>query len=86
MLYEQFREKQLKEILDNAPSNTIIVTGAGISTPSGIPDFKTLNAKNILSRTYADRHRQDYYNFVETYLHNTNIKPNWIHKMLAQYS
>lgn len=82
----QHTMQYLKEILDNAPENTIIVTGAGVSTPSGIPDFKTLNAQRILSRYYAEGHRDEYYNFVETQLKNPNIEKNWVHLLLEQYT
>lgn len=74
----------LKHILDQAPTKTVIVTGAGVSTPSGIPDFKTLDASHILSRDYANKHKERYYDFVETYLKG-DVKPNHVHKLLAEY-
>ena len=71
--------------------NIVVITGAGISTLSGIPDFrgvkglykKNINAEEILSKKYFEKYPQQFYEF---YLDNMichNIKPNIIHDCLT---
>ena len=64
--------------------NLVFVTGAGLSTPSGIKDFKTLDASRILSRYYASGHRTTFHKWVEENLKNDTIQPNDYHLLLEE--
>ncbi len=85
--------EKLKEIIDTS-SNIVFFGGAGVSTESKIPDFRsdtglykqkkyTYNAETMLSRTFFDYHKKEFYDF---YLHEMiypNALPNLAHKALA---
>ena len=62
--------------------NLVFVTGAGLSTPSGIKDFKTLDASRILSRYYVEGHRDKFHKWVDENLKDDTIQPNEYHLLL----
>lgn len=64
--------------------NLVFVTGAGLSTPSGIKDFKTLDASRILSRYYAEGHRDKFHKWVDENLKDDTIQPNEYHLLLEE--
>ena len=71
--------------------NVVVFTGAGMSTASGIKDFRgknglykeNINAEEILSKPYFDANPEEFYNF---YRHNLlldeSIKPNLAHELI----
>lgn len=84
----------LDEKLLNAfySKNVVIITGAGISTLSGIPDFrgknglynKNINAEEILSRPYFEQYPEAFYEFYKNNMAFFNIEPNIIHNTLTK--
>ena len=70
--------------------NIVFFTGAGISTESGIPDFrssngiyskkfKNLNPINIVSHNFLFNNPELFYEFYFKYLVFQNVKPNYGH-------
>ncbi len=72
--------------------NVVVITGAGISTLSGIPDFrgknglynKNINAEEILSRHYFEKYPKEFYEFYKNNMAFFNIDPNIIHNTLTE--
>ena len=68
--------------------------GAGVSTESGIPDFRSVDGlynqkyayppEEILSRTFFDRRPEEFYRFYRDKMLCLDAKPNAAHKKLAQ--
>ena len=87
--------KRLQELIDTS-SNIVFFGGAGVSTESGIKDFRSkdglynLHSKygtsyeEMLSHTYFFRHTDTFYEFYRDFMINTNAKPNDAHKFLAK--
>ena len=84
----------LKEIINE--SNSIVVfTGAGISTPSGIPDFRSADGiynqkakvnyrpEEIISHSFFMEHPDMFYEFYKEKMCYPNAKPNAAHKYFA---
>jgi NAD-dependent deacetylase len=69
--------------------------GAGVSTESGIPDFRSRGGlynqewkfppEMILSRDFFERDTAEFYRFYRTKLLIDGIKPNKAHKALARF-
>ena len=78
----------------NAAHRIVFFGGAGVSTESGIPDFRSQDGlyhqqydvppETILSRTYFDRHPADFYRFYRNKMICLTAKPNAAHKKLAE--
>lgn len=79
----------LDSIIDNH-KNIALLTGAGISTGSGIKDFRSNtglytsdynghDAKDILSRRFFDKHRDIFWDYTNTHLNYDTFKPNKMH-------
>lgn len=70
----------------------VVFTGAGLSTASGIKDFRginglykeNINAETILSHNFFVKHPKEFYKFFRANLLNTNIKPNIAHELIAE--
>ena len=86
--------KKLQELIDGA-KNIVFFGGAGVSTESGIKDFRSkdglynLHSKygtsyeEMLSHTYFFRKTDVFYEFYREFMINTSAKPNAAHKFLA---
>lgn len=85
----------LQNIIDNS-SSIVVFTGAGISVPSGIPDFRSasgiynqktkINAspEEIISHSFFLEHTEDFYSFYKEKMIYPNAKPNEAHKYFAR--
>ena len=78
-----------------AESNRIVFFGgAGVSTESGIPDFRSVDGlyhqkfdyppETILSHSFFFSHPEEFYKFFREKLLVTDIEPNRAHKALAK--
>ena len=87
------RTEDLRGILHNA--NTIVFFGgAGVSTESGIPDFRSVDGlynekypwppETILSHSFFMRHTDEFYRFYKDKMIYRNAKPNKAHMALAR--
>ena len=84
---------QLREMIAES-DNIVFFGGAGVSTESGIPDFRSVDGlynqkwkyppETILSRSFFDRDPAEYYRFHREKLVIDGVKPNRAHLRLAQ--
>ncbi len=82
---------KLKEIIDNS-NNIVVMTGAGVSTLSGIPDFRSkdglynmkykYNPEEILSHHFFMNKTLEFYNFYKDKMNSLDKKPNILHEYL----
>lgn len=87
--------EQLTQIL-NKSNNIVFFGGAGMSTESGIPDFRsatglfneklniTLTPEQLVSHTYFSRYPEHFFNFYKAKLIYPEAKPNLGHLALAK--
>lgn len=87
--------EKLKEIIDNS-SNVVFFGGAGVSTESNIPDFRSeaglYKTKNnysyppevMLSHSFFVEHPEDFFEFYRTKMIYKDAKPNAAHDALAE--
>lgn len=85
--------EKLKAMVEES-DNIVFFGGAGVSTESGIPDFRSVDGlynqkwkyppETILSRTFFDRNPEEYYRFHREKLVIDGVKPNRAHLRLAQ--
>ncbi len=83
----------LQEITDNS-SNIVFFGGAGVSTESGIPDFRSVDGlyhqkydyppEEILSYTFFKKHTDYFYKFYRDKMLCLNAEPNAAHLKLAE--
>lgn len=84
---------RLKEIIQES-SNVVFFGGAGVSTESGIPDFRSVDGlynqkyeyppEQIISHTYYRQHPDKFFEFYKDKMIMTEAKPNAAHIRLAQ--
>ena len=84
----------LKKWIDNS-DNIVFFGGAGVSTESGIPDFRSVDGlynqqydyppETILSHTFFRRNAEEFYRFYRAKMLALDAKPNAAHKQLAQW-
>lgn len=84
---------QLKKWVEES-NNIVFFGGAGVSTESGIPDFRSVDGlynqqwsyppETILSHTFFVRNSEEYYRFHREKLVVDGAKPNAAHLKLAQ--
>lgn len=85
--------KLLQDMIDNS-NNIVFFGGAGVSTESGIKDFRSVDGlynekydyppEVILSRSFFDKHTKEFYKFYKEKLNCLNIDPNVTHKYLEK--
>ena len=81
---------QIQQLFDNA-KRIVFLTGAGVSTASGIPDFRSANglytqdknAEYYLSHRYFSSDPEGFYEFCKKNLYFPDAKPNVIHRKQA---
>lgn len=84
---------QLKKIIEE--SNYIVFFGgAGVSTESGVPDFRSQDGlynqnykyppETILSHSFYMRNPEEFYRFYKDKMLIKNVEPNYAHKGLAK--
>lgn len=88
------KTKQLKEMLANS-TNVVFFGGAGVSTESGIPDFRSVDGlynqeydyppETILSHTFFMKDPKEFYRFYQNKMLCLDAKPNAAHRKLAQW-
>jgi NAD-dependent deacetylase len=72
--------------------NIVVFTGAGMSTASGIKDFRgenglykeNINAETILSHSYFMNNPKEFYKFFREKLINENANPNEAHRLITE--
>ena len=84
---------KLKAWIDGS-DNIVFFGGAGVSTESGIPDFRSVDGlynqkwkyppETILSHTFFERYPEEYYRFHREKLVIDGVKPNRCHLRLAE--
>ncbi|MBP5354590.1 MAG: NAD-dependent protein deacylase [Lachnospiraceae bacterium] len=89
------QRQKLAEILRDS-DNIVFFGGAGVSTASNIPDFRsanglfhqklhrTLSPEEMVSRTFYERFPEDFFDFYKQYLVYPEAKPNDCHIALAK--
>lgn len=87
--------KELQDLINNA-KKIVFFGGAGVSTESGIPDFRSekglykLKSKygvpyeTILSHDYYENNTLTFFKFYREFMINTTAQPNHAHKYLAK--
>lgn len=83
----------LQEIMD-AAKRVVFFGGAGVSTESGIPDFRSTDGlynqtyayppETILSRSFFEMHPKEFYRFYRDKMLCLDAKPNKAHRKLAE--
>lgn len=84
--------KHLFNLIDKS-QNIVFFGGAGVSTASGIPDFRSTdglyhqkyqyNPETILSNTFFNRKTKEFYEFYFDKMIYLDVEPNYCHKALA---
>lgn len=88
-------DERLKKIID-ASSNIVFFGGAGVSTESGIPDFRSETGlyhaqkvyghspETMLSHTFYRQNPELFFRYYKENLIHTSAEPNDAHKALAK--
>ena len=85
--------KKFKELIEKS-KNIVFFGGAGVSTSSGIKDFRGRNGlskekreipiETLLSHTYYQNHPKEFYQFYREEMNFLNYEPNVIHFFLKK--
>ena len=85
---------KLKELVDGS-DNIVFFGGAGVSTESGIPDFRSTGGlyhqqwkyppETILSHTFYESNPEEFFRFYRAKLLAPNARPNAAHRKLAEW-
>lgn len=84
----------LQELIDNS-NNIVVFSGAGISVPSGIPDFRSANGlysekygnlkpEEIISHSFFIKNPEDFFKFYFSKMVYNDAKPNIAHEYFAK--
>lgn len=95
MLHEESKEKleRLKEIVAES-DNIVFFGGAGVSTESGIPDFRSVDGlynqkykyppEVMVSHSFYQSHTEEFFEFYKNKMIALEAKPNAAHLKLAE--
>ena len=85
--------KKLKDMIEES-ENIVFFGGAGVSTESGIPDFRSVDGlysqkykyppETILSHTFYEHYSDEFFKFYRDKLLHLDAKPNAAHLKLAE--
>lgn len=85
--------KELKDIIKKS-DNIVFFGGAGVSTESGIPDFRSKDGlynqkykfppEKILSHTFFMTNTEEFYKFYKEKMNSLKYEPNITHKKLTE--
>jgi NAD-dependent deacetylase len=90
-------QEKIKTLNDwiQGSDNIVFFGGAGVSTESGIPDFRSQDGlyhqqydyppETILSHTFYVRHKEEFFRFYRAKMLCLDAEPNMAHKKLAQW-
>ena len=86
--------RKMKELIDQT-DNIVFFGGAGVSTESGIPDFRSVDGlyhqkydyppETILSHTFYRERPEEFFRFYRDKMLYLDAQPNAAHKKLAQW-
>lgn len=89
----QIKVEQLKQIVADS-NNIVFFGGAGVSTESGIPDFRSVDGlynqkykyppEVMVSHSFFRQHTEEFFEFYKNKMIALDAKPNAAHKKLAQ--
>ena len=82
---------KLQQAINNA-NNIVFFTGAGLSTASGIPDFRSATglyknvyrAEEMLSHTFFEHKTDEFFEFYKEKMLYPDAKPNYAHEFMAK--
>ena len=84
---------KLQQLIDDS-NNIVFFGGAGVSTESGIPDFRSVDGlynqkyeyppETILSHTFFKQRSEEFYKFYRDKMLYLTAKPNAVHLKLAE--
>lgn len=84
--------QEFQKIIDEA-RHMVFFTGAGVSTDSGIPDFRSkdglynqkysLPPEEIISHHYFEENPEEFFRFYKDKMLHLDAKPNQVHKFIA---
>ena len=89
-------EEKIQTFLEmlNKSNNIVFFGGAGVSTESGIPDFRSKDGlynqqyeyppETILSHTFFMNQTEEFYRFYKNKMNSLKYEPNITHKKLAE--
>ena len=91
-MYEKETE-QLQKMIDES-QNIVFFGGAGVSTESGIPDFRSADGiyhqsykyspEQVVSHSFFIQHTEAFYEFYKEKMMMLDAKPNAAHRKLAE--
>ena len=86
--------EQLREMINNS-NNIVFFGGAGVSTESGIPDFRSVDGlyhqkydyppETILSHTFYRQKPEEFFRFYKDKMLCLTAEPNAAHRKLAEW-
>ncbi len=84
---------KLQQMIDES-ERIVFFGGAGVSTESGIPDFRSADGiymmdykyppEEIISRSFFEAHTPEFYEFYKQYFYYPDARPNPAHLKLAE--
>ena len=92
---ENSKIKKFAELIRKS-DNIVFFGGAGVSTESGMKDYRSedglynivkkykVSPETILSHSFFEKHPYVFYDFYYNYFLNTTAEPNRAHKALAE--